>query len=78
MSARIALFACVQGEWRFEGLLTWDVFKQAHPTIKSHIERENGPGTFFSVELPDPGKLATKAVRPRDYAYPPQDSDSFT
>lgn len=50
----IAMFAKVNGTWRFEGLMgeAHSVISQPVAEFRSMVEAENGPGTAFVVKLP--------------------------
>lgn len=47
-----ALFVRVFGQWRFEGFMEEDLFLRTGGIIKDAVEKENGKGAFFYVELP--------------------------
>lgn len=50
----IAMFAKVNGAWRFEGFMgeAHSVIDQPVVEFKAMVEAENGPGTAFVVKLP--------------------------
>lgn len=50
----IAMFAKVNGAWRFEGFMgeAHSVISQPVAEFREMVEAENGPGTAFVVKLP--------------------------